>query len=56
MKDKAVMQPGVIPTEDDEHQVEVQPVVKSVGQVITIVEGGEHPKGRGHERGAKDIG
>ena len=56
MKDKAVMQPGVYPTEDDERQVEVQPVVKSVGQVITIVEGGEHPRGRGHECGAKDIG
>ena len=56
MKDKAVMQHGDTPTGDDEHQVEVQPVVKGVGQVITIVEGGQHPRGRGHERGDKDIG
>ena len=33
MNGKAVMQPGDTPTGDDEHQVEVQPAVKGVGQV-----------------------
>ena len=43
MKGKTVMQPGDTQTGDDKHQVEVQPVVKGVGLVITIVERGEHP-------------
>ena len=43
MKDKAMMKPGDTQTGVDEHQVKVQSVVKCVGQVITIVERGEHP-------------
>ena len=55
-KGKAVMHPGDTPTGDDEHQVEVQPVVEGVGQVITIVERGEHPRGRGRGAGSRGCG
>ena len=56
MNGKSVMQPGDTPTGDDEHQVEVQPVVKGVGQMITIVERGEHPRGRGRGAGSRRCG